>query len=559
MRTFIGAIVTAIALFIGQAQAQFGDCADPAYGARFDSRIEAGPCEVIAEFSIRFDGNSVPMRVVRRIGDAHSDDARWISYVNTLADRVGPQMDAMGGLDIAPVTVFLTSLELVDASGAAHAAALGLDRPECRITFYKLEDEILAEEFVFTYAHELFHCVQHKTFRERSRPEAARWWVEGSAEYFAQLVQQGTSYSDGYFDEFDSNTLHKRLFDMYYENVVFFLWLGQTSGPTGVRNLLAAMPERGGFEEQRVALQRLIPLDTWIMFAEAYADGEIRQPGGRAVPKPRHALERFIIEGPARNTFYTEDYLLQRYVVAFKKGMTYSNTLEPEEGGVMRLRMSPASGMWDDPPSTVNACEDDKVYLALALSTDMGSGVSLATEASEILDERACCLIGDWVPTAESVTAEAELMNEMGGPAIAAHGANFSCAPAGGGWTLSFHGDGTGQVDWAGSTNRCTTTGPGGGAVQVITRNGKTGFNWTIIDRGAGRAEYTENSVMWTYTMFLGPTSITTTNADSGPSVRANGFAYQCTDTELSIQGIYGVNHREATYTRFGMPPAPTE
>ena len=114
MRTIIGAIVTAIALFIGQAQAQFGDCADPAYGARFDSRIEAGPCEVIAEFSIRFDGNSVPMRVVRRIGDAHSDDARWISYVNALADRVGPQMDAMGGLDIAPVTVFLTSLELVD-------------------------------------------------------------------------------------------------------------------------------------------------------------------------------------------------------------------------------------------------------------------------------------------------------------------------------------------------------------------------------------------------------------------------------------------------------------
>ena len=59
--------------------------------------------------------------------------------------------------------------------------------------------------------------------------------------------------------------------------------------------------------------------------------------------------------------------------------------------------------------------------------------------------------------------------------------------------------------------------------------------------------------------MFLGPTSITTTNADSGPSVRANGFAFQCTDTELSVQGIYGINHREATYTRFGMPPAPAE
>jgi hypothetical protein len=53
----------------------------------------------------------------------------------------------------------------------------------------------------------------------------------------------------------------------------------------------------------------------------------------------------------------------------------------------------------------------------------------------------------------------------------------------------------------------------------------------------------------------LGPQEIRRVLPDAGPSTESNNFAFQCTDTTLSVQGIYGLNHGQGTYTRVGPRP----
>lgn len=63
-------------------------------------------------------------------------------------------------------------------------------------------------------------------------------------------------------------------------------------------------------------------------------------------------------------------------------------------------------------------------------------------------------------------------------------------------------------------------------------------------------ARYTENSVLWTHTLKMGPMVQSRTMPDAGPGLASNGFAYACEDDTLSIPGLYGLLHSEATCTR---------
>jgi hypothetical protein len=136
MRSWVVAVAGVLAaLFGGEAQA-FGDCESPGYLASFDLRLtRPEPCDVIQTFEIRFGGDTVRMRLIRLRSDGHGDDARWIPHVEALARQAGPQIEAMGGLSLAPVSVLLTTLQLRDRTGTTHAAAEGRVSPEeCKIS-----------------------------------------------------------------------------------------------------------------------------------------------------------------------------------------------------------------------------------------------------------------------------------------------------------------------------------------------------------------------------------------------------------------------------------------
>lgn len=535
--------------FANEAQA-FGSCTDTGYLSGFDSRLGRTSCRVIHIGEIRWRGGDAKIRVIVAGGPTpalNAEERNFIARVDALAERVGDAMDAFGGLELDDTSILLSNLTL----GSFHAGTYVGGGDECKIAFYKTPDEVSLNKFLFTYAHEIFHCIQEATWPALyAMPgNEDNWWMEGTAEYFAHVANPNSSEGDAFINQFDADSPSDSLVGMDYGAVVFFLWLGNDREPRGVRAFIDGMARTGGRAAQLAALRARMPLERWIEFGQKYLDGRIRQPGGRTLPSLVDRGETVIFQRPARHQSETSEYVLTRETFVFKKGRTYRLSITGASGA-LRSKFGLAPGNWADPPTRVLACDADKRYTVLTTSVQgETSSHTFVMEDSEVVNERACCLIGDWVPTDASKRSEASLMQGMGGPAIAARGANFTCAYHGGDWVLSFAPDSTGAVTWNGFSSQCVTRAPVGSMTQTISRHGATRFTWQIREPGAGMANYTGNTVNWRYVMAIGPKNISHGGPDSGPR-GPNGFAYQCSDNNLTIHGIYGVNYGQAAYRK---------
>ena len=544
----------------------FGSCRDEGYLSSFGVEYAPQSCRTVMTTEIRWRGGSAPMRVI--VPDAptpalNTREAEFIRSVEQLAQRIGRGMDQIGGLQLRPVTILLTD----GAYNNFHAVTEGRHGDECRVTYLKGDDEISQETFLFTYSHEIFHCIQGRTWLAQYKADGrgpmvegqvrpGDWWIEGSAEYFALLVNPGSSQSDMLFSAFDEMAESTPLPEMDYPAVVFFLWLHQTREPRGVGRFIEDMTIEPGPAAQRAALRAQIPLDQWLDFGQTYLDSRLRQPGGRTPTWLINGGERVVFDRPRSHRSFADEFTLPRETFVFKKGRTYTLAIEGAVGE-LRSRFNQSTGVWIDPPSLVRACDDDISHLVLTTAIE-GDNLSqtFVVDQSERLDERACCLVGQWSPTDASRAAELELLMSTAAGPIAAYGAQLECGANGGDWILEFTADGQGAVRWDGFSYQCMVFGTEGAAGNRFTRQGATSFDWTVDDRGVGVATYTENSLVWHHTMMMGPMENSRVMHDAGPSTESNAFDFQCTDTTLSVQGIYGLNYGPGTYTRIGPPPA---
>lgn len=537
----------------GEARA-FGSCHDARYMHEFDPRLVPGTCRTVHTTGIVWRGGVANLRViVPGAGLPTVDEAIFRERVDELVRRVGPAMNQMGGLELGEISILLSNLEY-----RGYHAVTRSPTGECQITFFKLGPgrEVSVDQFLFTMAHELFHCIQYETWEAANGDDPALWWMEGTAEYFAHLANRNSPEADRFLFEFDEQSPDVPLVDMTYPAQVFFLWLGGTEGPEAVTPFIAGMAREPGRDAQLAAMRARIPMETWMAFSQDYIDGRIRQPGGRELPGGVDFGRMTTLDGPATVEFLTSQYVLTRQQLRFKKGRTY--TLAVAGGsGAYRSRFDESPGQWIDPPERVMACDDDRVHTVLSLATE-GENVtySIQVEESARIDERACCLVGRWQPTEAARNSEPQMVLGNTQAILASHGVDMQCGVSGGGWTLVFTEDGTGRVDWEGFAYRCVARESGGALANTFIRNGRTGFNWTILDRGVGRANYTENSLAWTHEAQFGPRLTTRVLPDAGASAPANNFSFTCSDTSLSIQGVYGLNHEQGEYTRIGAPPA---
>lgn len=562
----VGVFFAIVFFLLGAGPASaFGDCRTPGYLQRFDARLpDTLPvdCALILRVDIETARLRVPMRLIRyqEAPALGVDDA--MRHLRLLAAKTGAAMHLLGDLDLAQVSILLTDAPppttSADGTSAAHGWASGWRADdECTIAFFKQAGAISEEYFLISVAHEIFHCVQGKTWREKTGlyPTGA-WWIEGSAVYFSHLVVPDTEQLDFLAAAFDASSPRTALVDMNYDASVFFLWLHERVGPrTGVYRLLQAMPDSGGREAQFSALRGVLALDRFTEFAQDYLDAEIRQPGGRRVPSSVRVSPTTTFAGPRSKSSTVDPYVIGREMFVFREGKSYDLQTVVSESGRVRFQEG-AGGDWREPPAEINACDEDKHYVVAFVATDAPATAEFQVTDAEALDRRACCLIGDWTPTAASLSGFARAGNEIGGPAIGARGGSFSCAYAGGGWLLSFRPDGGGAVQWDNFTNRCVATGPGPGSmVQTSITSGDHEFEWSVADVGAGRWTGAGNSVVWRTIIEIGPQRIDRSYPDSGPSTPQGGFAFQCTATDLTIRGIYGLNQYETTHTRVGPPP----
>ena len=535
-----------------------GNCSSDAYVRSFDARLSGAGCVPLVETTIRWAGGRQPLRMVTSVESAAEPSLAYlIAPIRSLAERTGRAMDEMGGVEIAPVTIYLTSLPPPPELGASQPTA-ALARPfpdECEVVFYWSPEGESYDFLMFTLAHELFHCISAKSFLSVYNHESAIWWSEGSAEYFAHLAYPGTSFSDGEVAEFDAGSPAQPLWNFTYSSVPFFFWLGQNEGSNAVSRLVHGLATGDGAAAEHAALRRMISPEQWKQFGEAYLDGKIRQPAGRlmaSTPQPG-ALRR--ITGPTTHRVASQPFVLHRERLSFARGKLYSLTQTGIDAG-LSIGFSDTPGVWIAPPDNVTACREDVLYRVLATTTEASGAATYEIGQPPGMDsEGACCLVGEWSPTQASREGEIAMLADVGAGPIAAAGASLSCEQPEGTWLLSFAAAGTGSVDWQGFANRCITRAQGGKMETTFMRNGTTGFEWRTTGPGGGTARYVDNTVEMTIHMMLGPmTVLDRTAPDEGPAVESNGFAYQCRADTLTIHGIYGLNYREATYTRVSEP-----
>jgi hypothetical protein len=541
-------LMVALLMFSSLASAE--DCVlSDSWASHHASLTTPQACVELRRFTLNTGTETKTVRIIRLAGDtAHGDDSRWLPLIENAVNASGAQMRELGGLSVADVTVLLSNLRPTDpATGErfdAHAATLSLMSTECNIVFYKLASAVSSRDYAFTFAHEFFHCIQASTFRTRDGFAAAAWWVEGSAEYFANRVQPGTGFSDGFVSQFDSQSLRVSLLDMDYENVVFFMWLGSADGPESFVSFLGGMPETDGREAQLRALQDLMPTDQWQSFVEAALNGRIAKPGGGHLPRLATALTAESVLGPKAISLRSGAYVIPRKDIVFQRGKNYPLMLDGISNGLfVRMQLSSASENWVEPPESVKACDRDKGYATYWTSVEENASGTLRVGEPVRLEDRTCCLIGNWQPTDAAKQALAAKMNNVSsGLAAIVGGPTARCTYTGGGWEVIFRADGTGELQWDDMGSECTTRFPRGEMSTTGNYSGAFSFEWNVVDNRNGSLSYTDNTVVVTTATSIGGRGTRPMNGPMTSPESAN-FRYQCSNEQLTLNVFYGLQN----------------
>lgn len=545
-------LLAGLALPFAATTAQaFGSCTDPGYVESFPGSFAAANCEERARFTLSHGLGRSEVRVVSFTSDAHGDDAAWIARVERNLAGIGEALRSMGRVGTGDITVLLAGAPADEGwEGEATLVAAGR-RPrseECAVTLYKIPSGYDERHFDFLFAHELFHCAQFRSFPGASGA-ANDWWLEGSAEHFAHMAVPDAG-DFGWYRAFDSRSADEPLTALSYENVVFFHWLQMREGPEGVAAFLSAMPGDG---DQTAALRSRLDTAGMVDFTEAYLEGRITAPGGSGVPGPDYFTGDYVVGDTVDLPISVTPFVPQRYRVKFDREKHYEVRVLGAEGA--DVRMQDEGGAWSNLPITVSTCPDEVTRLSYAVTADAATSGTVQFVKDEVEGAGACCLEGEWEATEATLAGLATLGTEIGGPALAAAGVSMSCSYEGGGAGLVFRADGTGALTFDGHSTSCVARAQGQAMSTTGTRNGSFEFDWTTKSADAGMASYTDNSVIWTMDIRLGPVVQSMSNPDAGPSTEANGFAFSCTETTLDILGIYGLSHKENRFTR--PPPAP--
>lgn len=398
----IGVIAASLAaaLFATPASAT-NECATPGFAASFDRRFTG--CEEITRIPIRWSGHSTEIVVLKTDGldiDERSNEA--IARLRETAGRVGAALTEMGG-DFELDTVFVMLTEERSAVNGAEAYANSYDPrypDQCHVSVFIGSTGREADYVTFVMAHELFHCVQMGTWEEGMLISNNEWWVEGAAEYFANLAFPATRHSAGMVAEFHERSADTALTRLDYANVVFFSWVDQRFGPRHVRAFIEDVAPADGDEASRAAAEAALSADQWLDFAKDYVGGEIQLPGGVSVGPPTEMPSQ---SADAPLTLIGSPLVIARAKMNFDPGR-YENSIE-RTGGPNAARHD---GAWGALPARLDlACEQNGEFIFAAMSAGAAGTETVITPTRT--EERACapcaaaarpsrnaCLVGTW-------------------------------------------------------------------------------------------------------------------------------------------------------------------
>ena len=230
--------VVMVAFIAMPAPAAAQGCSIPDYAAEADRRFAgAGECDEIERFTIDTPSGS---RQVRIIGDSTMPDGFTEPYplVREGIERAAAALRDIGAGRVDNLIVLVSGLlpdpDAPDGPTWVHGVAHAPYADECLIIVYP--GNTGSRALGFSVAHEVFHCVQYAVAPDQMDAfltgQPGQWWVEGTAEWFANLAYRGATESDGRVHRFDEVSPEKALNRLSDREgaVVFFFWYGAKHG-----------------------------------------------------------------------------------------------------------------------------------------------------------------------------------------------------------------------------------------------------------------------------------------------------------------------------------------
>jgi len=398
------------------AQAQvFGDCADTAYVRQFDERLvgDGFGCTELDRLTVATEEGPRDIRVVQGFNADWAIDPAFPEQVRAGVRAFAEALPRLGGFRLEPVTVLLVDdlpprhdyrEGIGEEDEPAHASSAG--DGECRVTVYPLV--AMDDAFIrFALAHELFHCVQFATVREKMASSTNRgtagggWWIEGTADWFADLAVPGTGVLAGRASDFDADASSLPLHSRSYDAVVFFAWLGSARGPASVVPFLRAMAASAGEGSQEAAMRSALDSAGWKAFLATYLARDIRDSAGNVIVSPREDGPTWRFEDTRDERITARPFTIQRSTASLACGR-WNLSVAPD-GDVIGLDRPFGGGSWGDLPAEIDAStagDGDRDIGAMRIGS--GDGITLAAGKMSGcgdcagLRETDACLVGTW-------------------------------------------------------------------------------------------------------------------------------------------------------------------
>jgi len=364
------------------------DCIDVlANGISDDEDLDTGgACFYFVEAAI--EGNQ--LRVYYPTAWEDDDDRR--ALVETALDGLATSVVVYGGL--ATVGDINAVFSLTDSGTALAQQSYFDDGAPCPITLFPAASGRPTESFRQTVAHETFHCVQDWSY-ETEPYDTHQWWLEGSAEYFSNVVYPAANDEHIWTSTFDVNSLSHDPTGMSYENTVFFQYFANVEGVSAVIDLLETVSSAGATLDSLASVDRMDEI--WQDFVTAFVADAVFDPGGGTVGAAVSGSDAFRIDREQTIDYEALPMRATRYWTDYSKGMHFEqNTNDATLYAVADRREFHDIDAWTKMPVDVRpTCEEWIAYIVVVTTVDEPR--TLATEVTNA-EDAVCdpCLLGTW-------------------------------------------------------------------------------------------------------------------------------------------------------------------